>query len=225
MNAPFVLFLHGFASTGARDWPSVDWADPLARSGRKALVADLPGHGSAPPIGSDEDGTLDRVLARLGSAARAAPTAQIDVVGYSLGARLAWDFVAASPVPVRRLVLGGLSGQDPFAAVDVAALRSGAAADPLTAAIAELIAADGRPAESLIRLVAGLARSPFDPAANPPPVPTLVLAGNRDTMAADPSLLAGHLGDGVSGLVPGDHREALHSTEFRDRVLDFLVSG
>lgn len=220
---PPVVLLHGFASSGAEDWPAQRWAGPLAEAGRETFVVHLPGHRDGPAVAAVEDVTTGVVLRRL---AAAVPAGEIDVVGYSLGARLAWSLAAEEVLPVRRLVLGGLSGMDPFAALDPAtlrvALRTGAAEDPLTAGIAELVRAGD--ADSLLRLVEGLGREPFDPAAAVPTVPTLFLAGAADPLAAGIEAVAARLPDARLQQVAGDHQGALASDQLRTAVFGFLLS-
>ncbi|WP_410586045.1 alpha/beta fold hydrolase [Amycolatopsis sp. lyj-23] len=218
---PPVVLLHGFASSGAADWPARRWAGPLAEAGRETFVVHLPGHPDGPAVAAVEDVTTGVLLRRL---ADAVPDGEVDVVGYSLGARLAWSLAAEEVLPVRRLVLGGLSGMDPFAAVDPAALRvavrTGAAEDPLTAGIAGVIR--GGDADSLLRLVEGLGREPFDPAGAVPKVPTLFLAGAADPVAAGIEEVAGRLPEARLQHVPGDHQGALATEELRTAVFGFL---
>ncbi|KAA5838421.1 alpha/beta fold hydrolase [Saccharopolyspora hirsuta] len=226
-TGPAVVLLHSFASTGARDWPAGRWAQPLAAAGREVLVVDLPGHGTSPRIDSAADATTARVLQALAAATEGISTDSTDVIGYSLGARLAWDLVAATRIPVRRLVLGGLSPVEPFAAVDVAAARSAARNghrldDPLTAMVLDMATGPGCATDSLLSLVEGLASEPFDPAASAPQVPTLLVGGADDPMSQGIDQLAGHLPQGRVVRVPGDHLGALASDEFRAAALEFL---
>ncbi|MER7081441.1 alpha/beta hydrolase fold [Saccharopolyspora kobensis] len=227
VTGPAVVLIHGFASSGAQDWPADRWARPLAAAGRETLVVDLPGHGESPRVGSAAEATTGRVLEKLDEALRAAGADSVDVVGYSLGARLAWDLVAVSRVPVRRLVLGGLSPVEPFAAVDVAAARAAARggdrpADQLTGMVLGMASAPGRDTESLLSLVEGLASEPFDPAAAPPGVPALLVGGVDDPMSQGIDELAGHLPQGAVLRVPGDHLGALAGDEFRAAAVEFL---
>lgn len=223
-SGPPVLLVHGFASRGSADWPDVRWAQPLAARGRDVLVVDLPGHGeSAAP---DGPAPATAVISALADVVRAAGGAA-DVVGYSLGARLAWDLASAPGIEVRRLVLGGISPVEPFGLVDVdsarAALSGGAApADPLTGMILSMAQAPGNDPAALLDVVQGFATEPFDPAATPPRVPTLLLAGLDDPMTQGIEGLSVAVTDGRIERVPGDHIAALRSPELRDAALRFL---
>ncbi|ALG09794.1 alpha/beta fold hydrolase [Kibdelosporangium phytohabitans] len=219
---PPVVLVHGFASAGTKDWPAARWAEPLAEAGRETFVVHLPGHQGGPAADDAEDVTTPNVLRRL---AASVPSGQVDLVGYSLGARLAWDLAATKALEVRRLVLGGLSPMEPFAMVDLAAARSSvhggpSPVDPLTAAIAGMVR--DQDANSLLNLVEGLARQPFDPAASVPRVPTLLLAGENDQMSQGIERIAALVPDAQLRHVPGDHLGALASDEFRAAVLEFL---
>ncbi len=226
-SGPPVLLIHGFASRGAHDWPDASWAQPLAAAGRDVLVVDLPGHGDAAATGAPVP--TSAVLAALADLARG--EGDVDVVGYSLGARLAWDLAQASGVRVRRLVLGGLSAMEPFALVDVPAARAALDADaegldPLTGMILAMVSAPGNDPAALLEIVEGFAAEPFDPARGAPAVPTLMIAGEDDPMAQGVDELAARIADvGVVQLerVPGDHLGALHSPQLRAAVHRFLA--
>lgn len=78
-----VLLLHGFTGDG-RDW-SLWPADAPA-----AVAIDLPGHGGSPDPSGDFGAEIPRLLAAL-------PPSIDQVVGYSLGGRIALSLIAAAP--------------------------------------------------------------------------------------------------------------------------------
>ncbi|MBW4718465.1 alpha/beta fold hydrolase [Saccharothrix obliqua] len=224
VTGPPVVLIHGFAADGAADWPAERWAAPLAAAGREAVVVHLPGHAGGPAVGSADEVTTANVLRRMADGVGAG---EVDVIGYSLGARLAWDLAAGGYLPVRRLVLGGLSPMEPFGAVDLAAARAAVQggprpADPLTGIITGMVSAPGQDSESLLRLVEGLAREPFDPAATAPAVPALFLAGEGDPMAQGVEQVVARVAGAELRHVPGDHLGALKSDEFRAAAFEFL---
>jgi pimeloyl-ACP methyl ester carboxylesterase len=95
-----VLLLHGFGSS-LHTWDA--WA-ALLEADRRVIRLDLPGFGltGADPTGDYSDlravALLDALLGQLG-------VARVDVVGSSMGGRIAWRFAAERPDRVRRLVL------------------------------------------------------------------------------------------------------------------------
>lgn len=99
-EGPPVLLLHGFGSS-LHTWDA--WA-ALLEADRRVIRLDLPGFGltGADPTGDYSDlravALLDGMLDRLG-------VARADVVGSSMGGRIAWRFAAERPARVRRLVL------------------------------------------------------------------------------------------------------------------------
>ncbi len=101
MNYP--VLVHGFTGSSA-SW-SARLVDGLAGAGLTPVMVDLPGHGSETGVTDPSLFTLDATLARLG----AAGSWPADLVGYSMGGRLALHFAAAFPERVRRLVLESTS--------------------------------------------------------------------------------------------------------------------
>ena len=95
-----LLLLHGFTGRGTA-WGA--HATAFARRFR-VITVDLPGHGrsrSADPARMGVERTADDLAAIL----RQAEAAPADVLGYSLGARIALRLAVAHPDVVRRLVL------------------------------------------------------------------------------------------------------------------------
>ena len=214
-----IVFLHGLASRGAVDWPAGEWRAVFAA--RPLAVIDLPGHGESPSLGVVPTSVvIDALAAAIGPE-------EVDLIGYSLGARLAWDLARHPSVTVRRLVLGGLSTGEPFAALDLDAARASVAggpapSDPLTGMVTQMISSPGnRPAE-MLDLIEGLAAEPFAPSTDGPDMPVLLLGGSDDGMSAGVGELAALLPDARAHRVPGDHLSALHTTEFRRAAHDFL---
>jgi 2-succinyl-6-hydroxy-2,4-cyclohexadiene-1-carboxylate synthase len=110
---PLVL-LHGFTGTGAA-WDEL--LDGLG-AGHRLIVPDLPGHGGTSAV-SAEDASVEHaadVLATLLDAHGATPA---DVVGYSLGARVALRLAVVHPSAVARLVL-----ESPSAGIEAADARA-----------------------------------------------------------------------------------------------------
>jgi pimeloyl-ACP methyl ester carboxylesterase len=216
-----VVFLHGFASRGDTDWPDEDWSAAIDGLAPTRVVVDLPAHGDSSGLGAaSASAIVDRLATELGEV-------DADLVGYSLGARLAWDLASHPAMNVRRVVLGGLSPAEPFAAVDVEAARGALAGgpapqDPLTGMIFGMTQLPGNRPADLLDLVQGLASEPFDPQTRPPAQPVLLVGGQDDPMVIGIDEVASVLPDGRVLRVPGDHIGALHDPAFREAVRTFL---
>lgn len=105
-EGPPLVLAHGFTQTG-RLWGR--FGAQLA-PGRRLIRVDLPGHGGSAPVAADlvDGGALLGAAGAIGS-----DGTPFDLVGYSLGARLALHTALARPELVRRLVLvGGTAGLD-----------------------------------------------------------------------------------------------------------------
>src|SRR5688572_21374291 len=122
--APPILLVHGFGRSGAR-WEEGGWTQALDHAGLAYDAVDLPGHGTSArphdPASYEKPVLLAWLLEALGDE----PT---DVVGYSLGAELALELALAHPDRVRRLVIGGIGTNRPFAPAETQALWEAVAA-------------------------------------------------------------------------------------------------
>lgn len=122
-DAPPVLLLHGFGAS-LHTWDA--WAGAL-EAGHRVIRLDLPGAAltGPDPAGGPGDGRALQVVVALLDALEVPPA---DVVGHSMGGRLAWQLAAQMPERVRRLVLIAPEG---FAAPGAAI--GGSAGVPLAA--------------------------------------------------------------------------------------------
>lgn len=99
-NAPAVILLHGFGS-------SLDTWEPWARSLStrfRVIRFDLPGFGltGPDPTGNYSDARQIEILKKLMDQLR---IDRADLIGNSLGGRIAWNFAALHPTRIGRLVL------------------------------------------------------------------------------------------------------------------------
>ena len=93
-----VVWLHGFLGSGSEFLP---FAESL--TGRfRSLLVDLPGHGAS-PIG--EQTSYEGWSGRIRDAVDQRGLKRFDLIGYSMGGRVALDFALRYPGRVRRLVL------------------------------------------------------------------------------------------------------------------------
>lgn len=121
---PTAVFIHGAQHDG------FVWAQllrALAGAGRNVIAPDLPGHGQSggAPLPSIES-MADWLLALLDKAG-VGETAEIRLVGHSMGSLVALEAAARAPQRIRRLVMIGSAVPMPVAPMLLAAARDDAA--------------------------------------------------------------------------------------------------
>ena len=239
-----VLLIHGFSSSSKLNWEDSGWLSALLAAGRRVIAVDLPGHGRSGAPEDMDSYSPSRIRADLLQIAFDAgvrpvsagdPSSGLDVIGYSLGSRLAWEFGATQPEIVHRIVLGGPNVADPLAEFDLVAAQRYLAdgspiADESTAGLLKM--AQALPSNNifaLLSLVEAIKGEPYDPAEAVPHMPMLLVAGENDDRAASmPRLaeLAAASGSMAEQLVlPGrNHTNAITSRAFKQAAIAFLGS-
>ncbi|WGM45942.1 Tropinesterase [Brevundimonas sp. NIBR10] len=231
-GTPVVLH-HGFAANASTNWESPGVVAALVDQGRRVVAIDARGHGASDkPHDPARYGEV-RMAQDLGELVTRLGCEAIDLVGYSMGAVVSLVFASTDP-RVRRLVVGGVGeGVVVCGGVDLRALPSVALAEVLEA---DLIAADTDPGLVAFRAFAELmgsdrlalaaqARSMHrDPIAlDRITVPTLVLAGDADPLAAHPDRLRQALPDARLVSLAGDHLGVVRNPEFARAIVDFVT--
>jgi pimeloyl-ACP methyl ester carboxylesterase len=226
-----VLLIHGFASNVAANWVDPGWVRSLTQSGRRVIAYDNRGHGKseksydpevygAPTMAED----ARRLLDHLG-------IARADVLGYSMGARIATFLALAHPERVRSLILGGLGinvvrgvvGSGPIAK----ALEAPRIED-VTNDTARSFRAFAEQTKSDLKALAACIRGPREKI-TPERLATLkahtlIAVGSKDVIAGSGSELATLIPGAQFMDIPGrDHMRAVGDATFKQGVLDFLT--
>jgi pimeloyl-ACP methyl ester carboxylesterase len=225
-----ILLIHGFASNHRINWVNPRWVETLTRAGRRVVAFDNRGHGAsqklyAPSAYHSElmAGDAANLFAFLG-------IERADVMGYSMGARIASFLALARPGLVRSLILGGLGDR----LVHSAGLPEGIAeameapsldslSDPtqrMFRAFADQTKSDRAALAACIR---GSRQSLTPAAVGRIAAPTLIAVGTRDAVAGDPHKLAAMMPQGEALDIPGrDHNLAVGDRIYKEGVLAFL---
>jgi pimeloyl-ACP methyl ester carboxylesterase len=226
-----ILLIHGFASNVAANWRDPGWLTTLTAAGRRVIAFDNRGHGQseklydpslygAPSMAED----ARRLLDHLG-------IARADVMGYSMGARIATFLLLAHQERVRSAILAGVGinlvrgmvGTGPIAK----ALEAPRIED-VTNDTARSFRAFAEKTGSDLKALAACMRGPREKI-TPEDIarirlPVLVAAGSEDVIAGS--------GSGLASLIPGaqlleitgrDHMKAVGDARFKQGVLDFLT--
>jgi len=221
---PTILLVHGFSSSAEASWARNGWLDILADTGRPVIAPDLLGHGLAPkphdPAAyADLEGQVFQLIEALG---------EVDVVGFSMGARLALALEASRPGTFRRMVVGGVGANlfDPDREPESTAHAIETGAETLDPLVRAFVAVAQAPPNDPFALAACLRR-------RHPPLgvtelarvgcPVLVVVGDADTVAMPPDQLVAALPDARLAVIKGaDHLGTMKGFGFLDAALAFL---
>jgi len=227
-----ILLIHGFASNHGVNWMFPQWVKTLTGAGRRTIVFDNRGHGRSEKLYDPEAyrpeimaGDAARLLDHLG-------VARADVMGYSMGARIAAHLALAQPQKLRGLILAGLGVhlvEDEGLPSGIADAMEAASPEALTdpkqrmfRAFAESTRSDLRALAACIR---GSRRAMTAQEVGRVTQPTLICVGSQDDVAGDPVALAALMPNARALVIPGrDHNRAVGDTFFKQGVLAFLES-
>jgi pimeloyl-ACP methyl ester carboxylesterase len=226
-----ILLLHGFASNIAVNWRNTGWIDTLVKDGRRVVALDNRGHGGSEKLYDPE---------RYGASAMAEDAvhlldhlgiARADIMGYSMGARIAAFLVLSHPERVRSLIFAGMGinivhgmvGSGPLARAFEAPSLADIANE--TARSFRIFAEQtGSDLAALAACLRGPRPKVLPEALRGIRAPVLVAVGTEDVIAGS--------GPELAALIPGaeafeitgkDHMKSVGDAKFKQGVLDFLA--
>lgn len=216
------LLLHGFGSSHEMNWKRTGWVRALTEQGIPVLGPDLRGHGASPKPYEAEAYLPSVFTADLIQLLDERGVEQVDLVGYSMGSRLAWDLALRHPERVRRAVLAGFGPHDAFAGSDLDRLDTDES--PFGALYRASAALPENDPQALAACAQGQAARPFTRHPAPKEAPLLFIAGEHDEVAAGMEDLARDCGAVDALRIPGrDHRSAVSARAFKHSVLEFCT--
>jgi pimeloyl-ACP methyl ester carboxylesterase len=226
------VLVHGFASNKEVNWAAPSWMTTLTRAGRRAIALDNRGHGASTKLydpaayhsaimAEDVRALLDHLV-----------LSRADVMGYSMGARIAAFLALAHADRVRAVVLGGLGirlvegvGLPDSIADALEAPSLADVTDPtayMFRAFAEQTKSD---LHALAACMRGSRQTLSRAEAGRITVPLLVAVGDKDQVAGSPEALAALIPGARALSIPGrDHMLAVGDRLFKSAVLDFLAN-
>lgn len=225
-----ILLIHGFASNGRVNWWDTGWVKVLTEAGRRVITIDNRGHGSSEKLydsarysATEMAEDARRLLDHLG-------LAKADVMGYSMGARVAAFLTIRHPDRVRRAVFAGLASRM-ITGVGGAEAIAQALEAPEAAAVTDAGAKAFRlfadQTRSDLKALAACIRSSREKISAADlrriPVPVLVVAGEKDEVAGDVETLVAAI-PGARGvtLAGRNHMNAVGDRAYKEAVVAFL---
>ena len=226
-----VVLVHGFASTKEVNWLNPGWVSTLTRAGRRVIALDNRGHGASAKL-YDPAAYHSAVMAEdVRALLDHFGIPRADVMGYSMGARIAAFLTLAHPGRVRSVVLGGLG----IRLVDGVGLPE-SIADALEApSLADVGDPQGRAfrafadqtksdRKALAACIRGSRQTLSRQDCARLTTPVLVAVGSKDDVAGSAPELAALLPQGRALDIPGrDHMLAVGDRVFKEAVLAFLA--
>lgn len=226
-----VLLIHGFASNHAVNWVNTLWVKTLTGAGYRVIALDNRGHGQSDKLydpAAYETSVMAedtrRLLDRLG-------LERADVMGYSMGARIAAFLALAHPQRVRSALLGGLGihlVEGVGLPLGIADAMEAPSADALTEPLPRMFRLFAEQTKSDLTALAACIRGSRQVLSRDEVgrirMPTLVSVGTADPIAGSARDLAALLPNGRALDIPGrDHNLAVGDRAHKQGVLAFLA--
>ena len=225
-----IVLVHGFASSKNVNWVYPTWVSDLRKDGRRVIALDNRGHGeseklydpaqySIPAMASDALALMDHL-----------DIARADVMGYSLGARIAAWLGLKQPARLRSAILGGIGiamiegggpGENVATALEAPTLED--VTDPVGRtfrAFADQTRSDRLALAACLRGSRGLMTREEAAAIS---VPVLIAVGTADEVAGSAEALGKIIpGSEVLDIPNRDHMRAVGDKVYKTGVIEFL---
>jgi pimeloyl-ACP methyl ester carboxylesterase len=225
-----IVLVHGFASNKEINWVHPGWVAALAGAGRRVIALDNRGHGQSAKLYDPAAyhtmnmmSDVHALLAHLG-------IGKVDIMGYSMGARITAFLALHHPECVRSAILGGLGirlvegiglPREIATALESASLEI--VTDPTGRAFrmfAELTKSDLRALAACIR---GSRQTLSREDVARITTPMLIAVGDKDEIAGSAQQLAALIPGAQALDIPGrDHMLTVGDRVYKDGVLKFL---
>ncbi len=225
-----IVLVHGFASTKNVNWVYPTWVSDLRKDGRRVVALDNRGHGESAKLYDPAQYSIPMMAGDVLALMDHLEIPRADVMGYSLGGRMAAWLGLNAPERLRSAILGGIGlgmiegggpGENVARALEAPSLED--VTDPVGRtfrAFADQTRSDRLALAACLRGSRGLMTK--DEAAGIS-VPVLIAVGTTDEVAGS----AHALGDIIPGSevldIPGrDHMRAVGDKVYKTGVADFL---
>jgi pimeloyl-ACP methyl ester carboxylesterase len=226
-----ILLIHGFGSSARVNWVNPGWVDTLVKAGRRVIAFDNRGHGTSD---KPHDVSAYRVAVMAEDARNLLihlGIGRADVMGYSMGARIATMLALAHPEMVKSLILGGLgygivTGVGPWGPV-VDALRV-EDPDTITDPVGQMFRKFADQTQSDRVALSACMQATRQPISaddlSTLRVPTLIAVGEKDEIAGSAADLSAIIpGSEVLDIPKRDHMLAVGDKVYKAGVLAFLA--
>ncbi|HWL20304.1 MAG TPA: alpha/beta hydrolase [Bradyrhizobium sp.] len=225
-----IVLVHGFASSKNVNWVYPTWVSDLRKDGRRVIALDNRGHGESSKLYDPAQYAIPAMADDTVALMDHLGIARADVMGYSLGARIAAWLGLKQPARLRSAILGGIGiamidgggpGENVAKALEAPALED--VTDPVGRtfrAFADQTRSDRLALAACLRGSRGLMTREEAAAIS---VPVLIAVGTADEVAGSAEALGKIIpGSEVLDIPNRDHMRAVGDKVYKAGVADFL---
>jgi pimeloyl-ACP methyl ester carboxylesterase len=225
-----IVLVHGFASTKNVNWVYPTWVSELKKSGRRVVALDNRGHGDSTKLYEPSRYSIPIMAGDVVALMDHLQIPRADVMGYSLGGRMAAWLGLNAPDRLRSAILGGIGiamiegggpGENVALALEAPSLED--VTDPAGRtfrAFADQTRSDRLALAACLRGSRGLMTREEAEGIS---VPVLIAVGTSDEVAGSAHELGGIIAGSEVLDIPGrDHMRAVGDKVYKTGVEDFL---
>jgi pimeloyl-ACP methyl ester carboxylesterase len=225
-----IVLVHGFASSKNVNWVYPTWVSDLRKDGRRVIAFDNRGHGESTKLYDPAQYSIPAMAGDALALMDHLDIARADVMGYSLGARIAAWLGLKQPSRLRSAILGGIGiamidgggpGENVAKALEAPTLED--VTDPVGRtfrAFADQTRSDRLALAACLRGSRGLMTREEAAAIA---VPVLIAVGTADEVAGSAAALGKIVpGSEVLDIPNRDHMRAVGDKIYKSGVADFL---
>jgi pimeloyl-ACP methyl ester carboxylesterase len=225
-----IVLVHGFASSKNVNWVYPTWVSELRKDGRRVIALDNRGHGESEKLYDPAQYSIAAMAGDTLALMDHLDIARADIMGYSLGARIAAWLALKQRARLRSAILGGIGiamidgggpGENVASALEAATLED--VTDPVGRtfrAFADQTRSDRLALAACLRGSRGLMTREEAAAIA---VPVLIAVGTVDEVAGSARALGNIIpGSEVLDIPNRDHMRAVGDKVYKAGVADFL---
>lgn len=225
-----IVLVHGFASSKEVNWVQPGWVTTLTQGSRRVIALDNRGHGQSTKLYDPADYHTNHMAEDVRALLDHLGIGRADILGYSMGARIAAFLAYAHLERVRSAIVGGLGmhlvegiGLPESIAEALEATSLDDVTDPqgrMFRAFADQTKSDRRALAACIR---GSRQVLSRQQAAEIKAPVLIAVGSKDPIAGSAGELAALIPGARALTIPDrDHMLAVGDKVFKQGVLKFL---